>query len=172
MPCMALCLAPAPVASSVLPAALSTASPDISTLRKRMTGMLELTARLCCSRLPASCAEMARCAGRSLKALARVGACSSLMSRGVDAALRNATCRRPRPGNSLVYVLQTVCVLCTCDEVCSRHSCCWLQRSRQPQPTHLYCDPALGGTLQVQDAVALSLAADGSGAPDCGATAG
>lgn len=137
-----------------------------------MTGTLELTARLCCSRLLASCAEMARCAGRSLKALARVGACSSLMSRGVDAALRNATCR--------VQGRETVkCMSCK-PYVLDAHvmRCAGVQAQlllaaavKQQQPTHLHCDPALGGTLQVQDAVALSLAADGSGAPDC-ATAG
>lgn len=121
-----------------LPAALSTASPDISTLRKRITGTLELTARLCCSRLLASCAEMARCAGRSLKALARVGACSSLMSRGVDAAFRKATCRAQ--GRDTVwcmyckpYVLDAHFMRCVL--VC-RHSCYWLQRLKATTTTY------------------------------------
>lgn len=57
-----------------------------------MTGMLEPTDTLCCRHLLAFFAEMVSCAGSSLNALARVGACSSLISLGVEAALRNVTC--------------------------------------------------------------------------------
>lgn len=66
--------------------------------------MLLVTAMLCCSCLFASCVEIVSCAGSSLKAEVRVGACSSLISRGVDAALRNATCK----GTSVVWTLHSV----------------------------------------------------------------